>query len=201
MAPSPSSLRPIPGLPGIGTYMCKSRIRDLRRGRQIMVQRIMAADDLPFWKTKSLEQMSDSEWESLCDGCGRCCLVKLEDADDSKRTYFTDVGCRLLDGDSCRCTDYPNRTKKVPDCVRLTPRNVRRIVWLPPTCAYRRVADAHDLYWWHPLVSGDPETVHSAGISVRGKVGADEDAVRDEELEDRIVQWPVRIPKKARKAP
>src|SRR4051812_23665897 len=89
--------------------------------------------DKPFWKTKSLEQMTDSEWESLCDGCGRCCLVKLEDADDKNRTYFTDVGCRLLDGDTCRCTDYPNRTKQVPDCVRLTPRNVRRIVWLPPT--------------------------------------------------------------------
>jgi uncharacterized cysteine cluster protein YcgN (CxxCxxCC family) len=161
----------------------------------------MAADEQPFWKTKSLEQMTDSEWESLCDGCGRCCLVKLEDADDSKRTYFTDVGCRLLDGDSCRCSDYRNRTKKVPDCVRLTARNVRKIVWLPPTCAYRRVADGHDLYWWHPLVSGDPETVHSAGISVRGKVGAEEDAVRDEELEDRIVQWPLRIPKKARKPP
>jgi uncharacterized cysteine cluster protein YcgN (CxxCxxCC family) len=89
----------------------------------------------------------------------------------------------------------------VPDCVRLTPRNVRRIVWLPPTCGYRLVADGRNLYWWHPLVSGDPDTVHTAGISVKGKVGAEEDAVRDEELEDRIVQWPVRIPKKARKAP
>jgi uncharacterized protein len=157
--------------------------------------------DKPFWKTKSLEEMTDSEWESLCDGCGRCCLVKLEDADDKNRTYFTDVGCRLLDGATCRCTDYPNRTNKVPDCVRLTPRNVRRIVWLPPTCGYRLVADGRNLYWWHPLVSGDPETVHAAGISVQGKVGADEDAVRDEELEDRIVQWPVRIPKKARKPP
>ena len=161
----------------------------------------MAADEPPFWKTKSLEQMTDSEWESLCDGCGRCCLVKLEDADDKNRTYFTDVGCRLLDGDTCRCADYPNRTKKVPDCVRLTPKNVRKIVWLPPTCGYRLVADGRDLYWWHPLVSGDPDTVHTAGISVQGKVGAEEDAVRDEELEDRIVQWPVRIPKKARKAP
>ena len=157
--------------------------------------------DKPFWKTKSLEQMTDSEWESLCDGCGHCCLVKLEDADDKNRTYFTDVGCRLLDGDTCRCSDYKNRTQKVPDCVRLTPRNVRRIVWLPPTCGYRLVADGRNLYWWHPLVSGDPETVHTAGISVKGKVGADEDAVRDEELEDRIVQWPVRIPKKARKRP
>jgi uncharacterized cysteine cluster protein YcgN (CxxCxxCC family) len=161
----------------------------------------MSADEKPFWKTKTLEQMTDPEWESLCDGCGRCCLVKLEDADDKNRTYFTDVGCRLLDGDSCRCSDYPNRTKTVPDCVRLTPRNVRKIVWLPPTCAYRRVADGHDLYWWHPLVSGDPTTVHTAGISVQGKIGAVEDAVRDDELEDRIVQWPVRIPKKARKAP
>ncbi len=98
-----------------------------------------AADpaDVPFWRRKSLAQMTDSEWESLCDGCGKCCLVKLEDADDSARTFFTDVGCTLLDGQSCRCTDYPNRTKKVSDCVRLTPRNINRIVWLPPTCAYR----------------------------------------------------------------
>ena len=158
----------------------------------------MGHDEAPFWKTKSLTQMTDSEWESLCDRCGRCCLVKLEDADDSSRTYFTDVGCRLLDGDTCRCADYPNRTKTVPDCVRLTPRNVKRIVWLPPTCGYRLVADGKDLYWWHPLVSGDPDTVHDAGISVRGKVGAGEDDVKDEELEDRIVAWPQRWPKGAK---
>ena len=139
--------------------------------------------------------MTNSEWESLCDGCGRCCLVKLEDADDSSRTYFTDVGCKLLDGETCRCRDYPNRSKKVNDCVRLTPRNIKRIVWLPPTCAYRLLADGRDLYWWHPLVSGDPETVHAAGISVRGRVGAGEDEVKDEDLEDRIVSWPVRMPK------
>ena len=117
----------------------------------------MGRDEEPFWRRKSLGKMTDSEWESLCDGCGRCCLVKLEDADDSARTYFTDVGCRLLDGQSCRCRDYPNRTAKVSDCVRLTPRNINRIVWLPPTCAYRLLADGRDLYWWHPLVSGDPE--------------------------------------------
>ena len=108
------------------------------------------------------------------------------------------MGCRLLDGNSCRCRDYPNRTKRVPDCVRLTPRNIKRIVWLPPTCAYRLVADGHDLYWWHRLVSGDPDTVHQAGVSVRGKVGACEDDVPDDELEARIVRWPQRLPKRAR---
>src|SRR3974377_1580653 len=96
--------------------------------------------EAPFWNRKSVREMTDSEWESLCDGCGRCCLVKLEDVDDSSRTFFTDVGCRLLDSETCRCRDYPNRTAKVKDCVRLTPRNIRRIVWLPTTCAYRRRA-------------------------------------------------------------
>ncbi len=160
-----------------------------------------AAGELPFWRRKTLAQMTEAEWESLCDGCGKCCLVKLEDADDSRRTYFTDVGCRLLDGESCRCTDYAHRTDKVKDCVKLTPRNIRRIVWLPPSCAYRLVAEGRDLYWWHPLVSGDPDTVHAAGVSVRGRVGASEEAVRDEELEDRIVQWPLRLPKAARRQP
>ena len=159
----------------------------------------MARDAQPFWRRKSLAQMTDSEWESLCDGCGRCCLVKLEDADDPSRTFFTDVGCRLLDGETCRCRDYANRTARVDDCVRLTPRNINRIVWLPPTCAYRLLADGGDLYWWHPLVSGDPETVHQAGISVRGRVAASEDDVRDEDLEDRIVGWPAQMPRAARK--
>ncbi|HEY7270006.1 MAG TPA: YcgN family cysteine cluster protein [Dehalococcoidia bacterium] len=159
----------------------------------------MAADDAPFWKTKSLTQMTDSEWESLCDGCGKCCLVKLEDEDDPAKTYFTDVGCKLLDGHTCRCRDYPHRAKKVHDCVRLTPRNVKTIVWLPPSCAYRLVAQGRDLYWWHPLVSGDPETVHQAGMSVRGRVGASEEEVADDALEDRIVSWPLRWPKGARR--
>jgi uncharacterized cysteine cluster protein YcgN (CxxCxxCC family) len=161
----------------------------------------MAATEAPFWKTKALKDMSPSEWESLCDGCGRCCLVKLEDADDSSRTFFTDVGCRMLDGESCRCSDYANRSAKVKDCVRLTPRNINRIVWLPPTCGYRLVADGRNLYWWHPLVSGDPDTVHQAGMSVRGKVKASEDEVPDADLEDRIVSWPHRMPKAARKKP
>src|SRR5258705_10652635 len=93
---------------------------------------IMARDEDPFWKLKSLEDMTDSEWESLCDGCGRCCLVKLEDADDSSRTFFTDVGCRLLVGETCRCQDYPNRSRKRKVCVVLTPRNIKRTFGLPP---------------------------------------------------------------------
>src|SRR5262249_39213640 len=161
----------------------------------------MSDDEIPFWRRKSLAQMTDSEWESLCDGCGRCCLVKLEDADDSSRTYFTDVGCRLLDSSSCRCRDYSDRTAKVKDCVRLTPRNINRIVWLPPSCAYRLLAEGRYLVWCPPRVSGDPEPGPRAGISVRGRVGASEDEVKDDELEDRIVSWPARMPKAARKPP
>ncbi len=157
----------------------------------------MNSGDAPFWKTKSLEQMTDSEWESLCDGCGRCCLNKLEE-EGTDRTFYTDVGCRLLDGEACRCRDYENRSAQVDDCVRLTPQNLREITWLPPTCGYRLLAEGRDLYWWHPLVSGDPETMHAAGISVRGRVGASEADVPDSELEDHIVSWPLRVPKAAR---
>ncbi len=151
----------------------------------------------PFWKTKTLAQMTAREWESLCDGCGRCCLVKLEE-EDSGRIYFTDVGCTLLDGEACRCRDYQNRSAKVHDCVRLTARNVPTLNWLPPTCAYRLVGEGKDLAWWHPLVSGDAGTVHAAGISVRGRVAASEDAVGDAALEDHIVSWPLKWPKGAR---
>ena len=151
----------------------------------------------PFWRRKTLEQMTGPEWESLCDGCGRCCLNKLED-EDTGRIYFTDVGCKLLDPEGCRCTDYDNRSDKVPDCVRLTPKEVRRISWLPPTCGYRLVAAGRDLYWWHPLVSGDPDSVHAAGISVRGRVTESEDDVPDDKLEDHIVSWPGKVPKAAR---
>jgi hypothetical protein len=155
-----------------------------------------AAGEPPFWRRKGLAEMTATEWESLCDGCGRCCLSKLEE-EDTGRIYFTDVGCRLLDGESCRCRDYANRTAKVDDCVRLTPETVESITWLPPSCAYRLIAEGRDLYWWHPLVSGDPDTVHAAGISVRGRVGAYEDRLDGQDLEDRIVDWPLRIPKRA----
>ena len=151
----------------------------------------------PFWKQKRLSQMTRAEWESLCDGCGRCCLNKLEEI-GTGRTYFTNVACKLFDAARCRCTDYANRMAKVPDCVKLSWRNVRRIVWLPPTCAYRLVAEGRDLYWWHPLVSGDLETVHQAGVSARGRVAASEVDVPDDKLQDYIVSWPGKVPKKAR---
>jgi uncharacterized cysteine cluster protein YcgN (CxxCxxCC family) len=144
-----------------------------------------AAGDLPFWRTKTLVQMSRPEWESLCDGCAKCCLVKLE-YEDTGEVDNTNIACRLLDTDSCRCSDYPNRQKKVTDCLSLNPRRVRRLRWLPSTCAYRLVAEGRDLYWWHPLVSGDPQTVHEAGISVRGRVVSEEQAGAPE---NHIVDW------------
>jgi|SRR5690348_1970742 len=158
------------------------------------------AADAPFWQRKSLVEMTEAEWESLCDGCGRCCLVKLEE-EESGRIYFTDVGCRLLDGESCRCRDYERRTDKVHDCVRLQPENVGKLSWLPATCAYRLLSEGRDLYWWHPLLSGDPDSVHAAGVSVRGRIGASEETVEEDELEERIVSWPLRIPKGARRKP
>jgi uncharacterized cysteine cluster protein YcgN (CxxCxxCC family) len=150
-----------------------------------------------FWKTKTLEEMTDAEWESLCDGCGRCCLEKLED-EDTGRIYYTHVACRLFDAERCACSDYANRSQKVADCVRLTPDNVRTLNWLPPSCAYRLVAEGRDLYWWHPLVSGDPNTVHEAGVSVRGRVVGSETEIAVDELEHHIVRWPRLLPKRAR---
>jgi uncharacterized cysteine cluster protein YcgN (CxxCxxCC family) len=147
--------------------------------------------DPPFWRVKTLEELSNAEWESLCDGCGRCCLVKLEDEDDGK-IHFTDVGCKLLDAGACRCTDYKRRRRRVKDCVKLTPEAVRSLTWLPQTCAYRRVAEGRDLAWWHPLVSGSPDTVHEAGVSVRGRVSASEDDIPAELWPERIVKWPNR---------
>ena len=140
----------------------------------------------PFWRRKSLARMSREEWESLCDGCAKCCLLKLED-EDTGAVDYTDIACRLLDLGTCRCTDYPARSRLVKDCVVLTPDRAAQFGWLPSTCAYRLVAEGKDLAWGHPLVSGDPDTVHSAGISVRGRVVPEE---RGDDPEDRVVTWP-----------
>jgi len=150
----------------------------------------------PFWKTKSLAEMTEAEWESLCDGCGRCCLHKLR-YEDTEALSFTNVACRLLDLHSCRCANYAGRSRIVPDCVRLTPASLGEIDWLPPTCAYRRLAERKDLAWWHPLVSGDPETVHQAGISVRGRAVSEK---RAGPLDHHVVEWPGRMPRVRRPA-
>jgi hypothetical protein len=147
----------------------------------------------PFW-TKPLERLTRSEWERLCDGCGRCCLVKLED-EDTGAIHHTSVACALLD-DSGRCRDYAARQSKVPDCVRLSVKELTKISWLPPSCAYRLRAEGKDLPEWHPLITGDPNSVHEAGVSVRGRVAAREDELEVDDLPDFIVLWPKRWPRK-----
>ncbi|MFN4288949.1 MAG: YcgN family cysteine cluster protein [Brevundimonas sp.] len=122
----------------------------------------------PFWRTKTLAEMTPSEWESLCDGCGLCCLVRFED-EDTGEVIPTRVHCRLFDAALCRCSDYANRKVHVPDCIKLTPGNIEALEWMPPSCAYRRLHEGRDLAPWHPLVSGDPESVHRAGVSIRGQ--------------------------------
>ncbi len=156
-----------------------------------------AADEVPFWRRLTLEEMSDAQWESLCDGCARCCLNKLE-YEDTGEIVWTEVACRLLDSDTCRCGDYAHRQKRVSDCLRLTPENVPKLTWLPPTCAYRLVDEGRDLYWWHPLVSGDAETVHTAGVSVRGRTISEADIPADE-LEHYLVAWPGEVPRTRRR--
>jgi uncharacterized cysteine cluster protein YcgN (CxxCxxCC family) len=140
----------------------------------------------PFWETKSLHGMSREEWESLCDGCGRCCLRKLENKKTGK-IYYTTVSCYLMDTQNCRCLSYEDRARRVEDCTELTADKIARMRWLPKTCAYRLLAEQKGLRWWHPLVSGDPESVHSAGISVRGRA-ISEAYVHPDDMEFYIVK-------------
>lgn len=138
-----------------------------------------------FWKTKSLSEMTEEEWEALCDGCATCCLIQLEDEDTGERT-FTKAACRLLDIGLCRCKSYENRTEEVPSCSRVTPDLVKTADWLPPTCAYRLLHEGKHLYWWHPLISNDPNTVHEAGISVRGWARSEE-SLTEAEIEEKYL--------------
>jgi hypothetical protein len=133
----------------------------------------------PFWEVKSLAEMSPAEWESLCDGCGLCCLVRFED-EYTGEIFPTRVHCRLFDPDACRCTNYENRKAYVPDCIKLTPGNIEALEWMPKSCAYRRLHEGKPLPRWHPLITGDPESVHRAGVSVRGQT-ISESALSDPE--------------------
>lgn len=140
-----------------------------------------------FWEKFTLEELTRDEWEALCDGCGRCCAVKLEDV-DTGLVHYTNLTCRLFDNHSCRCGNYPLRRQLVKDCVVLTPETLEEAVeWLPRSCAYRRLTEGTGLADWHPLVSGDPQSVHKAGISLQDK-GVPEYEVDEDDWEDHVVE-------------
>lgn len=143
---------------------------------------------MAFWDEKTLAEMTDAEWEALCDGCGRCCLIKLED-EDTGEIMTSDVHCKMLDAETCRCSDYKNRQSHVPDCIKLTADNILSYKWVPSSCAYRRLAEGRGLAWWHPLISGDPTTVAAAGISMKGRVFNETDIAPDD-WENHAVDWP-----------
>ena len=142
----------------------------------------------PFWRTKTLAEMTVAEWESLCDGCGKCCLVKLEE-EVTGTIMHTDVACYLLDDQACRCRRYKDRQKLVPDCVKVTPDNIAGLGFMPSTCAYRLLAEGQELPWWHYLVSGRRDTIHKAGMSVRYRIISEEE-IDEEDLPRHIVDWP-----------
>lgn len=140
-----------------------------------------------FWQQKSLKDMTQDEWESLCDGCARCCMIKLQD-DETEAVHYTGMVCDLLQLSDCRCSDYPNRHVRVPDCVVLTPERASNFAWLPVSCAYRTLAEGRDLAWWHPLVSGDEASVVAAGISVLDRV-VPQASVHASEHEEMLITW------------
>lgn len=137
-----------------------------------------------YWKSKSLAEMNAAEWEGLCDGCALCCMHKLQD-DETGEIFYSDVACRLLDIKTCRCTNYANRVREVADCLQLSADDTAAFAWLPKSCAYRRLANGQELPSWHPLITGDPESVHAAGISMRGR------ATPEAGAQDYSVLWPL----------
>lgn len=145
----------------------------------------MADKVIKFWETKTLQEMSSTEWEALCDGCGLCCLQKLEDDEDGS-VYFTRIACKLLDLTTCRCKNYAERKSFVPDCVQLTFDDVESFHWLPPSCAYRRLSEGEKLPDWHPLLTGDYESTHKSGISMAGKM-LSEEQVSEDKWEDYLI--------------
>ncbi|RVU81705.1 YcgN family cysteine cluster protein [Leucothrix sargassi] len=146
-----------------------------------------------WWDSVPLEEMTKEQWEQICDRCGKCCLIKLQDEEeDGGEVYYTDVACHLFDGDACQCADYKNRQLRVPDCVQLEPGNLEALSWMPPSCSYRRLQQGRQLASWHHLVSGDVNLIHETKNSAMGRVVFERD-IEDEELEDRIVQWPIKV--------
>ena len=142
-----------------------------------------------FWETKSLAEMTHDEWESLCDGCAKCCLTQLQD-EDTERLVFTDIACNLLNDSSCRCTDYVNRSERVPTCLTINADNVEKVAeFAPPTCAYRLLVESKPLPKWHHLVCGDENAVHESGNSVRHRVRFERDVI-DQDIHEYIVYWP-----------
>ncbi len=154
----------------------------------------MTNQQKPFWEEKKLTEMNRDEWESLCDHCGKCCLLKLQDEDsendEAESVYYTDVVCNLFDKKDGHCTDYWNREVQVPTCIKLTQDNLDDIEWLPPSCAYRRILEGRGLEDWHHLISGDKNTIHQTGNSAIGRVLFEKD-VDEDELEEHIVTWPL----------
>lgn len=145
-------------------------------------------DARPFWERKTLAEMDEAEWESLCDGCGRCCVLKYEDSDTGE-VHATSVACRLLDRETCRCTRYAERHRLVAECLAVDADALRHRGLLPPSCAYRRIAEGRGLAWWHPLVSGDARTVVEAGASVAGQVVSEEAVHPHEPIENFTLRW------------
>lgn len=140
---------------------------------------------MSFWKTKKLSEMSTEEWESLCDGCGKCCLIKLEDAETGE-IHYTGVVCNLIDLKSCRCRRYADRTRLVPECLDLKQHDLSDLNWLPTTCAYRLLNNGEELPEWHPLVTGNRKSVRNAGVSIESYAIKESQAGN---LEEHIIKW------------